>query len=487
MKLLSPLLLLVILTSTCAINTIQAQFFLNGTAITLNDSCYQLTATNNWEVGSIWNGDLISLEESFDVIVDVFLGCQDETGADGIVFALQPISTSIGVGGGDIGIGGVTPSLGVEIDTYLNENFADPIADHITIVRDGNLNHNTPEVTLAGPIQASAVADNIEDCSYHAFRVTWDANEETLSVYFDCELRLSYTGDIVEAIFGGDPLVYWGFTAATGGLNNVQEVCFSYTSFIDELVDQTICPGEETLLEASGGSSYSWSPTEGLSATDIANPIAAPTETTLYTVEILDDCGVPFYDDVLITVNNEQFDLNLTTDPTDLETVFPGQTINLTAIVEADSLNDYTYNWSTTGNSSLTPSDMPTIAVTASSVIGSESLALTVNSPAGCLQDTMITLEITTPLFELPNVFSPNGDNVNDRFGLFTLAQLDSYNCKVFNRWGQVVFETTSSSQVFWDGTFGNSVAPADVYIYQANFEIGGIQYEREGSITLVR
>lgn len=487
MKLFPQSLLFILIVSMCAVNSIQAQFFLNGTAITLNDSCYQLTSTNNWEVGSIWNGDLVNLEESFDVIVDVFLGCQDETGADGIVFALQPISTSIGVGGGDIGIGGVTPSLGVEIDTYLNENFADPIADHLTVVRDGNLNHNTPEVTLAGPIQASSITDNIEDCSYHAFRVTWDAQAQTLSVYFDCELRLTYTSDIVETIFGGDPLVYWGFTSATGGLNNVHEICFSYTSFIDELADQTTCPGEAVQLEASGGSSYNWSPAEGLSATDIANPMAAPTETTLYTVEIFDDCGVPFYDDVLVIIDNEQFDLSLTTDPADLETVFPGQTFSLTAVVEADSLNDYTYSWSTTGSSSLVSPDMVMTNVVANSMEGTESISLQVSSPAGCTQDTVITIEITTPLFEMPNVFSPNGDNVNDRFGLFTLAQLDSYNCKVFNRWGQVVFETTSSTQPFWDGTYNNNVAPADVYIYQANFEIGGVQYEREGNITLVR
>ena len=32
----------------------------------------------------------------------------------------------------------------------------------------------------------------------------------------------------VNEIFGGDPLVFWGFTAATGGLNNIHEVCFSY-------------------------------------------------------------------------------------------------------------------------------------------------------------------------------------------------------------------------------------------------------------------
>ena len=312
---------------------VQAQFFLNSSAIAVNDSCYQLTSANNWEVGSIWNGSLVSLEESFDVFVDIYLGCLDETGADGIVFGLQPISTSIGVGGGDIGFGGVTPSLGVEIDTYQNTSFADPFADHIAIVQDGNLNHNTLAGSLAGPVQASSINANIEDCSYHPLRVTWDATNNTLAVYFDCELRLSYTSDIINTIFGGDPLVYWGFTSATGGLNNVHQVCFSYTSFIDEFEDQVICPGESIQLEASSGQSYSWSPSIGLSATDIPNPIASPNETTLYTVEIIDDCGVAFYDDLLITVDNDQFDLSINIDPADLNEVLPGEIVNLSAIV----------------------------------------------------------------------------------------------------------------------------------------------------------
>lgn len=67
--------------------------------------------------------------------------------------------------------------------------------------------------------------------------------------------------------------------------------------------DITICNGEQTQLTASGGNSYSWSPTTDLNGANIANPIAAPTSTTVYTVTVTDANGCKASDNVLISVN----------------------------------------------------------------------------------------------------------------------------------------------------------------------------------------
>ena len=45
-------------------------------------------------------------------------------------------------------------------------------------------------------VKGEAANANIEDCAFHPLRVIWDATSNTLEVYFDCELRLSYTEDI---------------------------------------------------------------------------------------------------------------------------------------------------------------------------------------------------------------------------------------------------------------------------------------------------
>lgn len=72
--------------------------------------------------------------------------------------------------------------------------------------------------------------------------------------------------------------------------------------------DVALCAGASTVLngsatEGSGGYSYSWSPTTGLSATNVANPTASPTSTTTYTLTITDGMGTTDTDEVQVIVN----------------------------------------------------------------------------------------------------------------------------------------------------------------------------------------
>lgn len=295
-------------------SALRAQFFLNGSAKVVNDTCYELTTATNWQVGSIWNPDKIDLRNSFDLVMKINLGCSD-AGADGIVFGLQPVSTSIGQSGEGIGFQGVRPSLGVEIDTWQNSNLSDPTFDHIAIISNGVMDHGQPNGRLAGPQQASQVSLNIEDCKFHDLRVSWDAAAKKMEVFFDCKPVLSYTGDIVNTIFGGDPLVFWGFTAATGGANNTHTVCFSYTTFLDRIPDYVLCPGGQIQLKGTGGVRYEWTPAEGLSDPFSPRPIAAPTQTTDYVVKVFDACDIPFYDSVRVAVAGDSvfFDLGVDT------------------------------------------------------------------------------------------------------------------------------------------------------------------------------
>ncbi|OWY25080.1 tandem-95 repeat protein [Sphingobacteriales bacterium UPWRP_1] len=71
--------------------------------------------------------------------------------------------------------------------------------------------------------------------------------------------------------------------------------------------DVVVCQGESTQLNAIGGNSYQWLPAEGLNATDIANPIASPANTTLYTVTVTNEVtGCQSVDDVLVTVDTPE-------------------------------------------------------------------------------------------------------------------------------------------------------------------------------------
>lgn len=67
----------------------------------------------------------------------------------------------------------------------------------------------------------------------------------------------------------------------------------------------------------------------------------------------------------------------------------------------------------------------------------------------------------------LPNAFSPNGDGINDDFRPFlpTDVEVLDYMFRVFDRWGNLVFET-NQTEVAWDGTFRGSALPQGVFVY---------------------
>ena len=199
-----------------------SQYILNGAATKDNCNCYTLTPAAFTQAGSVWNANKINLNNPFDFSFNVFLGCQDVNGADGIVFMLQPISTSIGSTGGGMGFSGITPSIGISLDTWQNLEFNDPVFDHISIQANGNPTHGSD---LAGPVQASSSSDNIEDCQWHIFRITWDPVTQLLRAYFDDHLQVEAQVNMIGTIFNNNPNVFWGFTAATGGAHNLQRFC----------------------------------------------------------------------------------------------------------------------------------------------------------------------------------------------------------------------------------------------------------------------
>jgi gliding motility-associated-like protein len=215
-------------------------YHINGNASQENCNCYTLTPNTGNQSGSVWNIYKINLRESFDYKFEVFLGCTDAGGADGIAFVLQPVSTSIGTVGGGIGYEGVIPSVGVVIDTWQNTIYNDPFYDHITIHTNGNINHSGP-ATTAGPVTALDGNDNIEDCKWHSLRITWDAVTKKLNAQVDGVDRVSLTTDLVRDIFAGNPEVFWGFTGSTGGSMNHQRFCTSLNPSFSIQPDYPTC------------------------------------------------------------------------------------------------------------------------------------------------------------------------------------------------------------------------------------------------------
>ncbi len=197
---------------------------ISANASKLSDNCFQLTEDRPWAGGSIYYPNKIDLNKNFKVEMDVFLGCKDGEGADGMVFVFSP-KMALGKEGGGIGYEAVSPSIGIEIDTWQNEENNDPYQDHLAILQNGVVNHRN------GLTKAISFKRNIEDCEEHTVIISWNALDKRLEVFFDGQYMAGIEKDIVQDIFQGDGEVFWGVTASTGGQFNQQKVCFDKINF----------------------------------------------------------------------------------------------------------------------------------------------------------------------------------------------------------------------------------------------------------------
>jgi gliding motility-associated-like protein len=91
---------------------------------------------------------------------------------------------------------------------------------------------------------------------------------------------------------------------------------------------------------------------------------------------------------------------------------------------------------------------------------------------------------------DIPNSFTPNNDGVNDYFFPRQLLSsgITDFTMQVFNRWGQVIFETTNANGSGWDGKFNGKDQPQGVFIYRIHVIFKNGRMEKyDGNVTLIR
>jgi gliding motility-associated-like protein len=101
------------------------------------------------------------------------------------------------------------------------------------------------------------------------------------------------------------------------------------------------------------------------------------------------------------------------------------------------------------------------------------------------------TIEVKNDcLIQIPNAFTPDGDNISDYFmpRQWLSSGVVKFKMQLFNRWGQEVFSTTNPDGRGWDGKFNGEDQPQGVYIYliEATFK-NGVSEKKQGNVTLLR
>lgn len=143
------------------------------------------------------------------------------------------------------------------------------------------------------------------------------------------------------------------------------------------------------------------------------------------------------------------------------------------------SVNNYTNTW-TFGDGGASSVAEPTHVFNNQ---GTYEVMLVVTSEAGCSDTAWSEVTVVDGLV-IPNVFTPDGDGINDYFEVF-LTGFDQYKCEIFNRWGESVFVTETPS-IQWDGRIkSGGLASNGVYFVAIHCTLKGKPFKYEGHVTV--
>ncbi len=352
--------------------------------------------------------------------------------------------------------------IGIEAINLCVDTYTVTITDANGCTTQANANVNGPPaiVSTATPTMASCsnVADGAIDLTVTGgipgYTYLWSPNNGTTQDLSNIEFG-TYTVNITDTT-GCSIIATYGVAA----LVNIDA---------NAGIDDTICVGNSILLDGSGGGDYLWTPSATLSDSAVADPIAAPNDTTTYFLTVtIDNCvdvdtvtiytyAIPPVDagDSLIVATDGEIELN------------------------ASGLAGWDYSWE--------PAeflDNPSITDPLASPIESTTFYVRVVDQNGCVSSDSVYVEVI-PSIEFPDGITPNGDGMNDTWIIGNIDLFDDAIVEVYSRWGELLFQSDPGYPEPWDGTFNGKELPVGTYYYV----IHSSHFEEAftGPITLVR
>jgi len=225
--------------------------------------------------------------------------------------------------------------------------------------------------------------------------------------------------------------------------------------------DKNLCRGQSIILNAGTFINYHWQD-QTTQPTFTANTIGQ------YWVQVTDINGCINADTVEIK--------NIFPPPSDF--LKKTDTICQYEKITIAPFNSYSqYTWSNGSMQSRVTVDKPGQYI------------LTVKDVNNCIgKDTIDVIQkVCHTGVWVPTAFTPNGNQLNDVFRAMVYGVVESFKFQVYDRWGNLVFETTDPLKG-WDGKVNGIPVTTSVFVWQCSYKLKGIQHEfQKGTVTLIR
>ena len=243
---------------------------------------------------------------------------------------------------------------------------------------------------------------------------------------------------------------------------------------------QTVCPNQSTTLTAVSSNSnltYSWTPATDLNTNTNDVVIANTASTTVYSVVGTDGNGCSSTT-ASTTLHVAPITAAISANP-------PNGDYPLEVQFTNNSTGGIVYAWNYgNGMATYTTTSLadPNTNTTYTAV-GTYSVTMTAANSFGCALPSYLTIIVTEAFtITIPNVFTPNGDGINDNFFVKSTG-LSTIEMVIFDRWGLKVWDSSSASGM-WNG--GNSVEGAYFYVIKATSTKNETK-EYKGPILLIK
>ncbi len=259
-------------------------------------------------------------------------------------------------------------------------------------------------------------------------------------------------------------------------LNGLTVVTVAYDSMhVNVLPDTLICYGDTITMKVlvQGGYStllYDWN-----AGSSVDTVVVHPASSSTYWVTVTDQCDISVSSFAPVNVERPIADFSIL--GSTWESNFPISFMN----GSAGAITTWSWDFGSDGLSSTEVNPVVTYPDP-----GTFPVRLAIMDTLGCV-DTLVKTINVAPEFNLymPTAFTPDGDGINDVFGVVG-TNIQSFHMRIFDRWGNQVFETEDPTKG-WDGTINGHKPVTGVYTYMYRF-LGpsGQTADRYGSVILV-